>query len=558
MYFLIREIQSAVSGYDNIVIYGAGDYACMIYPKLCEIGLRDRISAFVVTKRTQENEEIDNIPVFQMNEMRIEKSTTLILVCVSEFYRKEIVDSLSMQEYKNILCIVDFLRDERGTRERFAQIDKKTISLYVADWYVYSNCNKISEYDEFVNEFTANFSKKREINENTIIFIMGSMNIRTIKIIKALIKLGWYIEVLAYGNFVNGLAHSELDEYDVLIEYCDCVEELLFKLVQKSPLLYFFDPLWGDCSWAEILISWKKCFRPIVLALYDVLNDGYIFKEEEKWRYSSERYALENADGVVWRYFSKEYLEQKKGFHYKGISIHFMDYCGGYLVKERQDNYSDSVVRLCFVSGDPEFYLDDSHNKKGYRYDATISEILQKIGNREDCILHLYAGNDKKSNVIKCRELEEKYKNFKVFWKLEHDKMISVISDYDYGCFLCMDGIRIPEDEPLKNWKDNEKEVKLRYTGHTCITSMANRFFDYLDAHLPIIAQIPEMLCEFLGQYGVILDMSVQTLDIEYLKKHKTFYKQKAVEAKKKLLIDENIDRLSRFLICVGKNGENI
>ncbi|MDE7131968.1 MAG: hypothetical protein K2O65_09255 [Lachnospiraceae bacterium] len=122
--------------------------------------------------------------------------------------------------------------------------------------------------------------------------------------------------------------------------------------------------------------------------------------------------------------------------------------------------------------------------------------------------------------MIKCKKLEEQYNIFRVIWKLGHKDLISAISDYDYGCYLCMDGIKISDDEPLKNWKDDEKDVRLRYTGNTCITSVANRFFDYIGAHLPIIAQIHEMLCEYLRQYGVILDMSVQTLDVEYLRKH--------------------------------------
>ncbi|MDE7131969.1 MAG: hypothetical protein K2O65_09260 [Lachnospiraceae bacterium] len=70
----------------------------MIYPKLCEVGLKGRNSAFVVTQRTQKDEKIDNIPVVEIDEIRIEKSDASILVCVSEVYRQEIVDIISMRD----------------------------------------------------------------------------------------------------------------------------------------------------------------------------------------------------------------------------------------------------------------------------------------------------------------------------------------------------------------------------------------------------------------------------------------------------------------------------
>lgn len=96
------------------------------------------------------------------------------------------------------------------------------------------------------------------------------------------------------------------------------------------------------------MIRHKKLFGKIVFAAYDLMNDGYVQVSEKD--NLKERYCLENADGIVWRWFSKEYLEEKKGFVYKGKSIQLLDYCKGFNIDGKRR--PDDKLKLCFVTGE--------------------------------------------------------------------------------------------------------------------------------------------------------------------------------------------------------------
>lgn len=119
--------------------------------------------------------------------------------------------------------------------------------------------------------------------------------------------------------------------------------------------------------------------------------------------------------------------------------------------------------------------------------------------------------------------------------------MICQISTYDYG--LCVwTNEKIPDypigAEVLSGGIWTCTEGSYRY-------SVANRYFDYIDAELPIITTLPEKLCEYLQQYDVIIRMNSSNLDVDYLRRNREYYKKKAKAAKQELLMSRQIGQLT-------------
>ena len=64
---------------------------------------------------------------------------------------------------------------------------------------------------------------------------------------------------------------------------------------------------------------------------------------------------------------------------------------------------------------------------------------------------------------------------------------------------------------------------------------------------MPIIASYPKKLCKLLSDYGVIVDMSLEELNIEFLKDNAEVFYARAKKAHNKLLIDSHISELVDF-----------
>ncbi len=419
--------------------------------------------------------------------------------------------------------------------ENFKKFSDKQFIRYVRIQYIWNNRDSLLDFLRKSKVFRKNFKRRETVNldRKTIVFITGNLTPRSVKIISALNKKRYKVIVLGYGKgSIVPLVKKELTGFGVNYFNCSDVVELFYLSLQYKPLLYIFEPAWGDCSWPDLMIRHKKLFGKIVMAVYDTLNDCYV--QVSDFQLSTERYCLENADGVIWRFFSKEYLEEKKGFHYKGKSIQFLDYCAGYNIDENLNK--DNGLKLCFIVGSIDYFLE-SRNGRNYIEEARIEDILKVIGNREDCVFHIFTGTFRKRDKEICDALEKEYPNFKVFYNLEHDKLIKKISGYDYGCYFYTNGKKIPDMETVNN---------LLY-GSAYVNSISNKHFDYIDAEIPIITTAPFKSCEFFAQYGIVVKMDISNLDFEYLKKNKIFYKENVKKAKKELLIDNQIQRMIDF-----------
>lgn len=527
-YFRINALINVLKQYNEIVIYGAGKVAQYIYPYLIQHGMKEKIVCFAQTNPC-EIENIDGINVLQIANLHCRMTDCVVLVAVSETYVDEIQQSVFHMGFANVISVMDyrihtdrdFLRLE--TFEEYCQ--------WIAEWYAeqYEQPDMLS-FIESLHDRGKRAWENRD--SKLIVVICGSILPRMGDIIRALEGKGFHIIVLSYGTEA-AYCRNSFHNTKATVYRCSCIEEMLYMALQFTPSVYYFEPDFADCLWAEILLKNKKYFGKVVLTLYDVTNDGYYGATPE--RLATEKYALENADGIVWRWYSKEYLE-KKGFHFQGKSFHFLDYCSNTDMDWLKSGSVPQILKLCMSAGCDAHFLKDTGRDSDYTRMAKIDEVLGKIGNRGDCIFHFYAGNLSEEGIAKCRKYESQYKNFKLFLNTEYTVLIKKYREYDYACNLYTKGELPPEDCFVDGT-----------TGSSFRNYVRHSFFDYLSAGLPIIATVPQKCLDYLQQYGVVIRMDLSNFDIDYLKENKPHYANKVKEAVKELDINKHISGLIEF-----------
>ena len=535
MQFFEYILTGVLKEYQEIIIYGAGWFAEQIYPIFCKNGLQDRIICFAVSKM-KGKEWFKEIEIKEIDDIECDKEKAAVLIAVTNQYVNEVITSTTTAGFKNVLVAVDYIRSDINMAKFYQGLEYEQFIEYIAKKHMY-DFPKEKEISLGVKEKAIERQSRNEYSENQIVYITGQLLPRNIKMIAALKKKGFDIITIIYGRLVEGFI-SELCQQGISYILCNDEEEMVFQAVKYRPLVYYFQPIWGNCIWLEIMLQYKKYFRPIVIGLYDVLNDGYVI-ENPVWL-TSEKYVLENADGIVWRWSSKEYLEQEKGFTYKGKSIDFHDYCGGYIKEYEKEQQNGSTLKLCNVQGLFGYFPQKGDMLDGYKLFSSLEEITDVLGNKENCILDIYIGQYNVKDYEKAKKIEEQYSNIRFFWEVEHMKLIERLQDYDYGCEFYNEGNEIPMNMSVICGPG-------KYRGSMIINSEAHRFYDFIDAGIPVITIMPRKQVEFLDKYGVIVKMSLQSLDIDFLQENKEELKRKALLARQKLDIDEHIDGLIKF-----------
>lgn len=533
MFFKVNDLCEALRPYKKIIIYGTGNYAKEIYPRLIEQNLKEMIYCFTQTEKA-ECDYIDGKPVIEMCELnQDEYGDCVVLIATSQLYMDEIKKSLAEHHFYNFVFLADYEIEYLNTAELFDQITPfEGYCEIIANW-----CMKIHEVQSDRNEIVQKLLNRGryadvDIDKNLIVMMCGHTSVRSNKIMWALKEKGYDIVMLDFCPAKYQWCLGELDKLNIRRYKCRCIEELLYRALEYRPLVYFFEPIWGDCSWAQIMLKNKSYFGKIVLALYDVMNAGFSRVDQKKL--DTEKYALENADGIVWRGFEKEYLE-KKGFRYRGKSIQFLDYCSHIDIEQEMIEFDPNRIKLCQVTGFGNGYFEKPNNTQYIDY-AKLEEILGKIGNREDCIFHFYTAGLKEEHIKQCIQYERKYKNFKFFVNIKHEELLKRIVQYDFGCDLYTSGEWIPENMIIG-----------RHTGSLWEYGIRNIFFDYLSANLPIITTSWKSFLKYLQPYDVTVKMDITNIDIGYLINNRLYYKDRVKAAREKLNINNQISSLIDF-----------
>lgn len=529
MYFKYKSLYKCIDQYQKIIIYGTGNYAQLVYPQLVKFGLKKKIVCFAQSEVNGHN-FIDGIPVTGIENVQCDKDKTVVLIAVGKPYVDKIRKTLSEYDYTNLVFTIDY----QQSTEPFYHLESfQEYCELIANWYVETKKGEMDRSTVLESLLDRGKKAGRNRKKNLIVMISGNISARTAKIASALKRKKFDLVVLDYSKIKKTWFLEELYSANVKIEKCCCIEEMLYNALQYDPLVYFFEPQWGDCLWPQIMIFQKQYFGKIVISLYDVLNDGYC--EEPESNLATEKYSLENADGIVWRWFSKDLLESR-GFKFQGKSIQFLDYCDINNMNCSSDAPGFFSVRLCAVVGYGDAYVENRTYVPQYTEWARIGEILDKIGNIAGYEFHFYAGSLKNENIEICRKYEEQYDNFRFFVGIEHQELMNRLRGYDYGCELYIEGDEPPDDARVAY-----------YFGSYHRNSIRNAFFDFINAGLPVITTYASKMWEYLSEYDIVLKMTLTDLDLEFLRKNRKYYKDRSEVARRELCIDKAIPSLIQF-----------
>lgn len=536
MRFFDYMLNDVLQGYEEIIIYGAGWFAEQIYPILCRNGLRERVMCFAVSE-LKGKKWFGDIEIKEINDVQCDKDSVAVLVAVTDQYTDEVAASTRAAGFRNVIVAIDYIRSYKNMIKLYQGLGYEKFIDCIVKKHIYDYPEEI-EMSLRIKERLLQCRLQSDFNENEIVYITGQLLPRNIKMIAALKKKGYDVVVIIYGRPSDGFI-SELHQQRISFIRCNDEEEMTFQALKYRPLVYYYQPMWGNCIWVEIMLRYKMYFRPIAVGLYDVLNDGYVI--EDTTLLSSEKYVLENADAVVWRYFSKEYLEKEKEFSYGGKSILFHDYCGGYFKDdEEKSEKMGGILKLCNVQGFFEYFSQKGDVPDGYETISSLEDIADVLGNKENCILDIFIGHSDQKDLKKAKQIEEQYSNIRFFWGVEHMQLVSRLRDYDYGCEFVNEGKAVPMNMPILCGTN-------KYYGSENENSASHRFYDFIDAGIPIVSIMPHKQVDFLDQYGAIVRMSLQGFNIDSLWEHKEEWRRKAVLARKELDIDKHIDELIQF-----------
>ncbi len=95
----VRTIRS----YDEVIVYGAGNYAAEVVERLHRKEIEVR--ALAVTKRNGSMRGIGEIPIVEIQELTDEKEKAVVVLGVTKIYRDAVIATLEKHGYKNYMTI---------------------------------------------------------------------------------------------------------------------------------------------------------------------------------------------------------------------------------------------------------------------------------------------------------------------------------------------------------------------------------------------------------------------------------------------------------------------
>ena len=514
-----------IARYEKFVLYGAGSMARKLLKIFKKKGLCPLYC--VVTKKDKDLDRLEDVQVYNLHEKikELQERKMLVIVSVSELYEQEIVELLHSREVNQVIMLSQYecLPISFNTDSFQKTYKDKDFTWYLSRikaWYFEENNVESDALPLLQN--TAD-------NRSRILFVIENFSPRVIKIVRALKKIGKEPVILINQQKTTGAMWEKFHVALGIDGGCNIyksIEELLFYCLKNAgSVIHVFSNPWDPYA-AYILVSLRKQLGRVVFDQYDIANGFYtIFSEEQL---EIEKYCLENADGVCYREFSLEYLTDALHFHIKGKTLRFFDYCSSTCdMSKKNENYE---LSLCYAGG----VLTEKQMTE-YK-DCVFCGFMELADRCEEnkCHLHIYPSSYDKEGYKMYIEKDKKSEYFHFHETVSYNELISEITQYDYGITPTGDDV----------W---EKEESGYNTKEKYIYSATNKYFDYLDAGLPIIAAIPLKFAEFLEEKGVLIKWTNGQYDFAYLRSMKNEYKNRIAKVREELHMDNYIKELTAF-----------
>ena len=511
-----KKLFSDISNHKRFVIYGTGYVANLLLEVLDE---RHAPEYCIVSNKDNLKETISGIPIFEYAEKKEEilSDNLLVIVAVTEIYQNEIVSLLRNDNIKNFLNALNYVASPLSDRlfwKTYEKQDIKWIKQKVKAW--------IRENEEIITE--KSILGYGDIRRFRIIMVVENYAPRVTKIAETLIKQGEDFFLLFNAKY----AESGKISNDIIgrgnYAFYSSGEELMYYLLQNNnSIIHIFSSSFNPYI-SHIVVKNQAYLGKVIYEAYDIANGFYTNIDDE--RLAIEKYCLANASGVCYREFSLEYQENIMNLKIQKKRIRFWDYCSDeYLIPDAKSD--DKELTICFSGGviTEEEYADCPFG--GF---LGIADWCDE----NKCHFHVYPSvwNEKRyEKYIKRSEMDPYFHFHKT---IPYEQLIKEISQYDFGITPTSDSI----------W---DKDICGYNTRNKYVYAATNKYFDYLDAGLPIISAIPQKFVQYLESEGVLINWTNGQYDYDYMINHRYVMRKNVLELKKRLRISNHIDELLKF-----------
>ena len=535
MVFKLKKLRNLLGKYKKIYVYGCGEYGEAFYDICMKFECVNKIKSFIVSSDESINNPLfHEIPIITVGNLLNEGKEQLVFVAMGRKNRVEVESFLVQKGLKNVAYMEDYIH-----KDDWENKDIRGYCQNIADWYVSEHIDQLGDYKKIVQDFlrVANARREKKFESKKIGFVISRIDGRIVRIAHSLQKQGYMVRVFCDGRGDAYTAEKELEKAGISIRKWRSEEELYYYLLHEPIKIFWVDAVAGngDNDVSVHLLLQHEYFGKIIYAPYDIRHGSY--SDIPTTMYKSERYSLENADGVIWRYLNnKEYLKEKFNIVQEKPSIEFLDYAD-IAVTESSERVNSNVLKLCSVLSHTHHALPRMKKNTQYVHTSPIYKFLNLMENRSDYIFDVYTWNATNEERKILTDLKKSYSNFNFYIHIEHDDLIRKLRTYDYGVSL-HSGRCIPA------WPINVDG----YCENSILNSTCNSFFDCISAGIPIVSSAPVSFCALLKSYGILVDMTVEELDLDFLMQHRKEYRRNVVKAQKEFSIDNHIGRLVRFL----------
>lgn len=510
-----------VSQYKKVVIYGAGTMAKKVYDGLLKCGIS--ISFCVVTEKC-EHYLVKTIPIYSIEECKniLKDDETIILLAVSKIYEIEIEDILREQGINRWLCLSSFVVQDLLQENRNKSLEKHLDEII--EWEIVNIKGDWKTFEIRKKQLELEISTK-EINDNKIIFAIGDLTPRVLKIINALQNTKYEIKILFYPNTsMRSICKEEFEKSGIIFIECTCIEELIYHIItEHAKIVHMFSKIENTIV-SYILIKLRPIMPHLVFEQYDIIN-GFYYNYPLNWL-EEEKFCLENADGLCNRGYELDCLAQKYDYHFKGKVLQFFDYCRNDSLVECEMKFKEELS-ICYAGG--------VITEKEYPNSPIVCWLeLAKMCKEAQCHLHIYPARWSEDIYAEYIEIEKYNEFFHFHYPVPSDLLSRELSQYDYGI------------HPIKaNFL--EQEIIAYNRKDKIIYGVTNHFYDYLDAGIPIIAVSPTLFAKNFAKKGVLIPWTIEEYNFDYLRKNKKKYKEIVKKVQKELQIKNHIHKLIEF-----------
>lgn len=359
------------------------------------------------------------------------------------------------------------------------------------------------------------------IKNQLVVFVIMQFKPRYIKMANALQSMDFKLCFVMEDNEINRGNRKEIPN-GIRVRYFRTPEEAL-DICRKYTPLVFHVFVEKDYETAYYLMKNKKAIGKVIYSEYDLFWGYYknAAKKSAERAVAKERYCFENADGICFRDWGGEFLEQNSDYKIQGKWIMLLDGCAGTQVDRSKKKLHG--LHLCYVGG---VYV--GRQSGIYSHNNELLMLIERC-EKEHVHLHIYPSRKNREIYAAYISMSKNMKYFHFHASLPYSQLIEQISQYDYGIDIAL--------KPYEETTETYTAAAYRYDS-------GNKYFDYLDAELPLIAPCTEMLAEELEKRGVCIRENLLMVDFNDLNAKKARFREAVIQAKADLYMGKSIVKL--------------